>query len=724
MDQGDVDLKEIVAILKRQCKLIAMTVVLMAGVAFVYILAATPVYRATALVQVDAQGSNLLDPNAAYQQQSAVLNSRLDSEVEVLKSSSMALAVVEAGALIASPDFGPQLGWLEKLGLGIGVDLSPEANRRRLGLGTQQQVDTAALVNATLTKLQDALDIHRQGLTYLIAISVSSPSPTRSAEIANLYAKTYIEAQVTSKTASLLGARDVLQRQLATAQKDLSSSETAVNAFIEANLTRLEKESGDPAIAQSRRQLEAAKADQAAVAAKISTAQTAMSAKDWGVVTQTLGDAALAELDRQRVETTQKLDRARAGTAEALDLAAELARVESSLASTSTVSLAAAQTEVLDLGKREASARDQLRSGLLQSDLSAEMLTELFNLQQSATLARNQYQTLLARKQDLATLANLQISDARIVSAALAPGDPAAPRKKMILIMAAISGLGFGLMLAFLKEYYFGGVVSASQLQNIMQVRVPVTVPKAPPPESGHCADLVIAAPMSPYSESFRKLRASIDMGAELDGILRDEALVVLVCSALQAEGKTTSAISLARTYALSGANTLLIDADLRKPNVERTTGCRSEVGFLDYLMAWGSPEGLMPAAAHDPLSPLVILTAGERSAIPTDQLINSKAFHLLVNNLKKEFDIIIIDSPPLLPVVDTRYLVRHADVVVQVVRYVSTTQGEVREAATQIQEMLRPDAKLYGILTQEEQGARRTSYYGRHEVYYGQQDG
>ena len=109
-DQGDVDLKEIVAILKRQCKLIAMTVVLMAGVAFVYILAAAPVYRASALVQVDAQGSNLLDPNAAYQQQSAVLNSRLDSEVEVLKSSSMALAVVEAEALIASPDFGPQLG--------------------------------------------------------------------------------------------------------------------------------------------------------------------------------------------------------------------------------------------------------------------------------------------------------------------------------------------------------------------------------------------------------------------------------------------------------------------------------------------------------------------------------------------------------------------------------------------------------------------------------------
>lgn len=316
------------------------------------------------------------------------------------------------------------------MGLSIGVDLSPEANRRCLGLGTQQQVDTAALVNATLTKLQDALDIHRQGLTYLIAISVSSPSPTRSAEIANLYAKTYIEAQVSSKTASLLGARDVLQRQLATAQKDLSSSETAVNAFIEANLTRLEKESGDPAIAQSRRQLEAAKADQAAVAAKISAAQTSMSAKDWGMVTQTLGYATLAELDRQRVEATQKLDRARAGTAEALDLAAELARVESSLASRSTVSLAAAQSEVLDLGKREASARDQLRSGLLQSDLSAEMLTELFNLQQSATLTRNQYQTLVARKQDLATLANLQISDARIVSAAPAPGRPRCATQK------------------------------------------------------------------------------------------------------------------------------------------------------------------------------------------------------------------------------------------------------------------------------------------------------
>lgn len=723
MEPVDIDLKEIVAILKRQRRLIVVTLAVVLGLAFAYLLTATPVYRATTLVQIDAKGTNLLDPSAGDTQQSGILNSRLDSEVEIMRSSSTALAVVQAGNLVQAQDFGPKIGWTEKLGITLGIDLNSGAIRKRLGLAAPAAPSADDLVNATIVKLQAAAQIQRQGLTYLIGISLASPNPDRAAELANLYAKTYIESQVATKITSLLDARDLLRRQIATAQSDLASSDTAVNTFIETNLSQLESESGDPAVAELRTQLETAKTDQLTKAASIASAQSAIGAKDWDSVAQTLGDAALQELARQRKELQTRLGQATTGTTEALNLTSELASLDKNLTTRSQATLDVVQADVKTLATRETTARDQLRTTLLQSNLSAAMLTALFDLQQSATIARSQYQTLLSREQDMATLANLQIADARIVSKALRPSTAASPNKKLILAIAVIGGTGLGILLGFLKEYYISGITSAGQLQNIMQVRVLVAVPEIAQPETGSPADMVTESPMSPYAETFRKLRASIDLGMQETVAARGGAGIILVCSALQAEGKTTTAIALARTYALSGANTLLLDADLRKPSVELGMNCASKIGLLDFLISCGTTSPRAPVTAKDPLSPLRVMTAGARSSVPTDVLINGKAFGLLIKSLSAEYDMIIIDSTPLLPVVDTRYLARHADAVVQVVRYVSTTQSEVREAASQVKDMMRPEAKLYGILSQEERSNRRYGYYGRYGSYYGQDE-
>ncbi|NBO21495.1 MAG: polysaccharide biosynthesis tyrosine autokinase, partial [Rhodobacteraceae bacterium] len=355
--------------------------------------------------------------------------------------------------------------------------------------------------------------------------------------------------------------------------------------------------------------------------------------------------------------------------------------------------------------------------------------------QQTATNARNQYQTLLARAQDLGTLANLQIADARVVSEALPQTTPVAPNVRLILVLAMIGGTGLGVMLAFMNEYYIGGVVSASQLENILQSRVPITVPQLAPSDAGpSVADLIITAPMSAYAEAFRKLRATIDVmwdraktdtaAAEADARPqgRPASRVILVCSALQAEGKTTSAISLARTYAVSGIRTLLIDGDLRKPAIAARMGLDSNIGLLDYLLASGHENLSEVVAVNDPISSLVVLVAGERSSAPTDQLINSASFRSLLKVARENFDVIILDSPPLLPVVDARYLARYADAVLQVVRYGTTTQGEVREALAQLQEIMPERTAYFGILSHEERGNRTGGYYGRYS-YYGDGD-
>lgn len=730
MDKVDIDLKDIVAILRRQRQLILMTVAIIIGLAFAYILSATPIYRTTALIMVDNRSTDVMNVDARSETQSQVMNSRVESEVEILKSEAMALAVIEAENLIQDPYFGPQLGWGEKFGMALGVDLSLNGLRGLVGLGRQEPSDnTQQLVSSAIKKLQNSVSVRRRGLTYLIELSVDLPDGARAAEIANAYSRVYLERQIQAKSGNMLNARDVLRRQIETAQAQMVASEIGVNQFLDENLARLEAESGDPAIARLREELVAAQLAKTKFATDAENVQAAIDAGDWTTVTSTLQSAALSELDRQRAELEKRLAGAQPSSAAAIDLSAELDKLSQTMREEALTGTSSLKAQLDGLSNKESATRDELRASLLRSSISPELLAQLFNLQQSVTNARTQYQALLSRDTDLSTLANVQVADARVVSEALPSTKAAAPNRMRILALSVVGGVVLGVFLAFLKEYYVGGVSSASQLQNVLQARVPVTVPQVDIGQNAGPSDSVITAPLSPYAETFRKLRAAIDRetlrNADPNGndpSAGRNGKVVLITSALPAEGKSTTAISLARTYAMAGAHTLLIDADLRKPTVALRMGVECEVGLFEYLSKNGGDETNELKAVQDPMSQLTMLTAGKRSTVPTDQLINSIAFRSLIKVARENFDVIIIDSPPLLPVVDTRYLAQYADAVVQVVRFITTTQGEAREAAAQTLEMMRPDAAFYAVLSHEERGGGRYGYYSKYGGYYGQE--
>ena len=114
MESSEFDLKELAGILQRQIRLIGVTFLIVLLPAISYLVVATPIYRASALLSIDAGGSNLLDANAPENTQSAVLNSRVDGEVEVLRADSTVMAVVEQAQLITDPEFGPSLSLKKK----------------------------------------------------------------------------------------------------------------------------------------------------------------------------------------------------------------------------------------------------------------------------------------------------------------------------------------------------------------------------------------------------------------------------------------------------------------------------------------------------------------------------------------------------------------------------------------------------------------------------------
>ena len=363
---------------------------------------------------------------------------------------------------------------------------------------------------------------------------------------------------------------------------------------------------------------------------------------------------------------------------------------------------------------------------LLRTDVSSEVVADLFNLQQNATIAREQYQRLLSRVQDLSALANVQVSDARVVSEALPPTSAASPNKRLFISAALVLAIGVGVGIALLNEYYIGGITSLAQLKNLSVARAIGTIPDSVSEGDAQLlGNQIIDAPLSQYSESMRKLRLAIDTNLaqgraertqESEG--KQRGIVILVASALPGEGKTTSAIALARTYAASGKRTLLIDADLRRPSIGNYLNVTPEYGLIDYLDPDTSHKQLKPYV--DTVENLIFVPAGHRSTKPTDQLINSDLFLKMIATVREEFDIIILDSPPVLPVVDSRYLAQIADIVVMIVRFANTTQTEFRDAATQLSEVIQPGVRLLAALNRNASPSRRSYYGSGYAGYYG----
>lgn len=729
MQPTELDLRELIGILQRQIRLIAMTFVLVLLPAIAYLMLATPIYNASALISIDAGGSNIMDPTMVDNSQSAVLNSRVDGEVEILRADSTVMSVVRDANLIEDPEFGPTLSLNQKIAVALGLDQVAVTVRQMLGIQLAPPAESETLVANAVTQLKSAVDIRRRGLTYLISVGVAAQDPVRAAEIANTYVQTYIAQQVVTKSQGIISARDVLRRQTEAASLGLAQSEDALNNFIDQNLAKLEQESGNVAISALRKELESAKSNKVESVAILAATRDAAARSDWTAAAASLGNAALQELASQRADLANRLSGEKSGSNAQLDLKQALDKLDQDLADQLKTAQGAIENRLSTITSAETLAREQLRDTLLQSDLSSSAVADLFNLQQSATIARTQYQQLLARVQDLNALANVQISDARVVSPALPPINPSSPNKKLILALAISAGIALGIVVALLNEYYIGGVTSAEQLSNVIASRVPVAVPILSMGLTDRLlADEIITNPLSQYSESFRKLRLAIDTSLHHSAIARSSSgldqhkgKVILICSALPGEGKTTTAISVARTYAAAGVNTLLIDCDLRKPSVADYLNFDASNGLINYLVDAESNPEMIIHPLRDELSGATVIVAGHRSNQPTDQMINSARFASVIEVVRDMYDIIILDSPPLLPVVDTRYLAQSADCAIMVVRFSNTTQGEAREAASQIQEALSPEVSLLGLLNRQVKQSGKRGYYNRgYSGYYG----
>ncbi|PID37178.1 MAG: hypothetical protein CR993_01345 [Rhodobacterales bacterium] len=621
----ETDLRALVSILRRRGRMIAATMGAVLGLTLLLLLFLTPKYTATALLLVDPTQKDLLSAEAAVQPGGSADNARVESEIEIARSVAVARATARAAGLALDPEFGPGPGAGDRL-------------RALFGLAAEVPQGEAAL-DVARRKLREATRIERRGLTHVFAVSVTSKSPERAAELANTLARTYIDLQVAAKVGAVEKARDLLLGQLESARTRLAASDDGVDGYIRRNLQALASEAGNPRLIGLQEDLQ-----------RLNAVRTGLS--------EQVGQGG-AELER------------------------ELARTDAAIAST----------------------RGALREAVLSSDLPSARLAEMFELQQEAEIAQRQYTNLLARLRDLDAQVLVQVADSRIVSEALPPDVASSPRYKLILSMALVFSLGAGVGVALIREFYIGGILSGRQLETVVPVSRAVSVPFVKMRRDQTClADGIVEAPLSHFSESFRHLRTTLDRLAPPEETGRGR--VVLIASAVAGEGKSTTALALARTYAQLGRSVALIDADLRKPSLHECLGVMPDHGFLEYLRdpeAEGSAEGFY---LRDPLSAAGVLVGRGRADVPTDQLLMSRQFQLLLDSARDAVDVILIDTSPLNAVVDAQFIAPFADAAVLCVRFADTSQTDLRLAHARLRETLRPEVPIVAALTRDISGA------------------
>lgn len=680
-----IDLISFLSMVRRQRRVAVAASLAVFACAFLFLVRTPPQYSAEALIRIAPQGNSLLEPAANGTVSAAAETALIGTEVEILKSSRLALQTIAREDLFLGDAFGPRPGWAGKLRAALGLDL-PELPSAEL------------LAARTLLRFTDALEVRRRGQTRLVAVRVTTSDPVFSARVANAHARAYLEAQVADRVSAAISARDVLQSQLVQARGHLVASNGALQGYIGGRLDRLAEETGSETLAVLSGRLQAATGRLEEGADRLAAARLAAQKGGWDTLARDIGDGALLSLVRQRQQLLDQVSGGSGGQAAAVNLTEGLAALDLQIKARGETALDGLQEELSQVQELRGDLMNTIRGEVLQSDLTPATVADLYTLQQEALAAQRQYDRLISRLRDIETQAVVEVASGRIVSEAIVPVSAAFPDARIVLALACLAAIGVSAGAVLAREFYFGGVSDGAQLGHVIPVKAAAAVPRQHK-QAGHIsvADLAVSDPLSPFAEACQKLSAAIDQAvAAPDGM----GQVVLVTSALPAEGKSVTALSLARAYARAGKTTLLIDASLRNPALHQLLDETPKAGLVDFLMQGTVPVPMEAIYTLDPLSTLGCILGRSAEQVPAGSALQGKAFRELVSDAQALFDVVVIDSAALLPDADAQYMAPLADAVLLCVRCGAAGQGELREAHAALTGAVLPGTQILAALT------------------------
>jgi capsular exopolysaccharide synthesis family protein len=328
---------------------------------------------------------------------------------------------------------------------------------------------------------------------------------------------------------------------------------------------------------------------------------------------------------------------------------------------------------------------------------------EYAGLQREADSNRKLYEDLLQRTKETGVTGGYQGTTIQVVDRAEVPRWPILPQTRRDMMFSALSGSFFSLLLVFVVEYFDSRIKSPDEIKAHLSVPflglIPIATTKDKDKDNGE-APMLQESVSAPFLESIRSLRTALLFSSAAEG-----ARVVLVTSTGPHEGKTVVSSSLAIALAQAGQRTLIIDADMRRPRMHEALGRSLEPGLSNVLVG---DIALPDAARQSPVRNLWLVSAGHVPPNPAE-LLGSKKFDMLLDQLRPRFDWILIDAPPVMPVTDAAVVAHLATGVLFVVGAEMTPR---REAMAAIEQLRGAHAKFFGAVLNRVNVERHAYYY------------
>lgn len=681
------------AVRRRLNLMIAVFALTFAAVAL-YTLQLKPAYTATSRVIVNSRSEKVVDigavlsgmpPNTAI----------IDTEAEVLRSRSLLSKVVQRLDLVNNPEFN---GSLRKPSGLSGALSSVKSFLRGLMPGGQARADDAPepvpgspeaieqekiVKDGVIDAVRGAIGVSRVGSTYIIEIRATAGDARMSARLANTLAEEYLNNQLETKFDATRRAQSWLNERLSVLREELREAEGKVEAHRAATgLLR----SGDSTLTEQtireiNAQLTQAQADYATKNARLQNLEKQMRAGG-GIDTiaeaqtsqainqlraqQTAISARKADVIRNYGEKHPAYQKVMAEEADnERQISAELQRIASSLGQEVIISRERVNSLQASMNRSKGELAANNRAGVEQAALERD-----------ADATRQLFDEFNSRFKETGELNGITAADAVIDSYAPVPGAPSFPNTNLNLALGFLLGLALAGFVGLIMELLDNYLSSPEDVEMVAGVPYIGQIPLLPP--AGNFtkakirpADYLIEKPHSGFAEAFRHLRASI-MFADID----KAAKTVAVASSLPSEGKTSMTFCLGRMAAMSGTKTIVIDGDIRLRQLTEVSGVKADAGLLEYLFG---EARLADAVQTDEHTGLHILPLSDRKHTPRD-VFGSRAFDALLNTLQQTYDLVIIDTGPILLMAETRVVTSKVDQVVVAARWRRTNRGTLRE--------------------------------------------
>ncbi|MBT9386735.1 polysaccharide biosynthesis tyrosine autokinase [Pseudooceanicola sp. CBS1P-1] len=646
---------------------------------------ATPLYESSSVVMLESRQEQVVDLESVIGGLSADA-SVINTEVQVLKSRSLLGKVVDKLKLTEDPEFNTTLvpsGFLGSVIGGIKKLIPGESDPAN---GMNDKTHAEVIRDATVSELLNHLTVRNLAQSLVFEIKIETTSAQKSKLIADTMADLYIQNQLEVKFDATEQATSWLTDRVSQLQTELEAAESKVNDF----KGKTDVISPD-ALAAMDRQLKDTREritnTQDSLAANQKTMAAVQSA-------QSPADKAAALGDDQLQRMAQNLDQD--GVQAAFDT--RFQQVFTRL----QVSVLRDQSQIKTLQASEADLQKQINSQ------SADLIT-LQQLTREADASRMLYEYFLSRLKETSAQQGIQQADSRVLSHAVMPRMPSSPNKKMVLVLSALLGFFAGVAFVLLREARNNTFRNATDLERYTGYAVLGQVPIIPARRRKDSIHYLAEKPTSQAAEAIRNLRTSL-----LLSNVDQPPQVIMTSSSFPGEGKTTVSLALAQNFSGIDKKVLFIEGDVRRRMLSQYVEMKDHPGLISVL------TGKMPlreAVFRDETINADILI-GEESSSNAADVFSSARFTALIEEARKLYDFIVIDTPPVMVVPDARVIAQNVDAVIFVVKWDSTHRPQVVDAINQFETVNRPVA---GVVLNQINTRKMMSYgYGGYGAYGG----